>query len=139
VQNCLFLRDYIKKLLKSGGVVSDLGFVAAVNVHHYPSKLQINLCKISCVYVFIDVSSVTVFMLLYKAVESRRMRWAGHIAPMGEKRNASRILVGKPEGKRPLGRPRLRWMVNIKMDYRSDGMVWIGLICLRIRTSGGLL
>jgi hypothetical protein len=44
---------------------------------------------------------------------SRRMRWAEHVARMGEKRNAYRILVGKPEGKRPLGRPRLRWVDNI--------------------------
>jgi hypothetical protein len=47
-----------------------------------------------------------------------RMRWAGHVARMGEKRNACRILVGKPEGKGPLGRPRRRWVDNIKMDLR---------------------
>jgi hypothetical protein len=60
----------------------------------------------------------------------------------GEKRNANRILVGKPEGKEPLGRPRRRWVDNMKMDRREirwDGMVWIGLIWLRIGTSGGLL
>jgi hypothetical protein len=57
-----------------------------------------------------------------------------------ETRNAYRtILVGKPEGKRPLGRPRHRWVDDIKMDLRQDGMVWIGLICLRVRTSGWLL
>jgi hypothetical protein len=56
----------------------------------------------------------------------------------GEKRNAYRIFVGKPEGKIPLGRPRHRCVDNIKMDLR-DGMVWIGLIWLRIGTSGGLL
>jgi hypothetical protein len=55
---------------------------------------------------------------------------------MGETRNAYRILVGKPEGKRPLGRPGRRWVDNIKMDLRE---VWIGLVWLRIRTSGGLL
>jgi hypothetical protein len=45
-----------------------------------------------------------------------RMRWAGHVVRMGEKRNAYRLLVGKPEGKRPLGRPRCRWVDNIRMD-----------------------
>jgi hypothetical protein len=51
-------------------------------------------------------------------IKSRRMRWAGHAERMGEKRNAYRILVGKPEGKRPLGRSRRRWVDNIKMDLR---------------------
>jgi hypothetical protein len=56
------------------------------------------------------------------------MRWAGHVARIGEKRNAYRILVGKPEGKRPLGRPRRRWVDNIKMDLREirrEGIDWI--------------
>jgi hypothetical protein len=58
---------------------------------------------------------------------------------MGEKRNAYRILVGKPEGKRSLGRPRRRCVDNIKMWFseRQDGVVWIGSIWLRIGTSGG--
>jgi hypothetical protein len=51
-------------------------------------------------------------------IKSRRMRWAGHVAQMGEKRNACRLLVGK-SGKRPLGRPRRRRMDNIKMDLRE--------------------
>jgi hypothetical protein len=54
------------------------------------------------------------------------MRWAGHVARLGEKRNAYSILVGKPEGKRPLGRPRRRWVDNIKMDLR-DRMGWIDM------------
>jgi hypothetical protein len=59
---------------------------------------------------------------------------------MGEMRNAYRILVGKPDGKKPLGRPRRRWVDNINMILeKQDGMVWIGLIRLRIGTSGGLL
>jgi hypothetical protein len=51
-------------------------------------------------------------------IKSRKMRWAGHVALMGEKRNAYRILVGKPEEKRPLGRVRRRWVDNIKIDLR---------------------
>jgi hypothetical protein len=58
---------------------------------------------------------------------------------MGKKRSACEILVGKPEGKRPLGRPRRRRVDNIKTDLREDGMVWTGLIWLRLGTSGGLL
>jgi hypothetical protein len=72
-------------------------------------------------------------------IKSRRIRWAGHVARMGEKRNAYRILVGKPEGKRSMGRPRRRWVDNIKMDLRYiewDGMDLTDLA--QIRTSGGL-
>ena len=54
-------------------------------------------------------------------VKSRRMRWAGHVAHMGEGRGVHRVLVGKPEGKRPLGRPRRRWEDTIKMDLREVG------------------
>jgi hypothetical protein len=67
---------------------------------------------------------------IIRMIKSRRMRWAGHVASVGEKRNAYRILVEMPEGKRPLGRPRRRWVDNIKMDLREigrDGMDWIGL------------
>jgi hypothetical protein len=51
-------------------------------------------------------------------MKSRRMRWAGHVARMGETRNAYRILMGKPEGKRPLGRSRRRWVENIKIALK---------------------
>jgi hypothetical protein len=66
---------------------------------------------------------------IIRMIKSRRMRWAGHVAPM-EKRNAYRILLGNPEGKRPLGRPRCRWLDNIKMDLREigwDDMDWSDL------------
>jgi hypothetical protein len=53
---------------------------------------------------------------IIRIIKSRRMKWAEHVARMGEKRNVYRLLVEKPEGKRPLGRPRRRWMDNIKMD-----------------------
>jgi hypothetical protein len=59
-----------------------------------------------------------------RTIKSRRIRWAGHVARMGEKRNAYRILVGKPEGNRPLARPRRRWVDNIKI---GDTMGWGGL------------
>jgi hypothetical protein len=64
----------------------------------------------------------TLIESFYNAViKSRRMRWTGHVARMGEKRNAYRILLGEPEGKRPLRRPRCRWVDNIKLDLRERG------------------
>jgi hypothetical protein len=65
---------------------------------------------------------------IIRTIKSRMMRWAGHVARMGEKRNAYRILVGKPEGRRPLGRPRSMWVDNIKMDIREIG--WDGVDCV---------
>ena len=56
-----------------------------------------------------------------RVIKSRRMRCAGHVARMGEERVAYRVLVGKPEGKRPLGRPRRRWVDNIRMDLQEVG------------------
>ena len=67
---------------------------------------------------------------IVRVIKSRRMRWAGHVAHMGEERGVYRILMGKPEGKRPLGRPRRRWVDNIRMDLLEVGcgyMDWIGL------------
>jgi hypothetical protein len=54
-------------------------------------------------------------------IKSRRMRWTGYLSQMGEKRNACRVLVGEPAEKRPLRKPRCRWMNNIKMDLREIG------------------
>ena len=65
-----------------------------------------------------------------RVIKSRRMRWAGHVARMGEDRGMYRVLVGKPEGKRPLGRPRRRWVDNVRTDLqevRCGYMDWIGL------------
>jgi len=67
---------------------------------------------------------------IVRVIKSRRMTWAGHGARMGEERGVYRVLVGKPEGKRPLGRPRRRWVDNIRMDMQEVGcgyMDWIGL------------
>ena len=66
---------------------------------------------------------------IVQVIKSRRMRWAGHVARMGEERGANRVLVGKPEGKKPMGRPRRRW-VDIRMDLQEVGcgyVDWIGL------------
>jgi len=63
-------------------------------------------------------------------IKSRRMRWAGHVACIGEERGVCRVLVGKMEGRKPMGRPRCRWVDNIRMDLQEVGcgyMDWIGL------------
>ena len=68
---------------------------------------------------------------IFRLIKSIRIIWAGHVARMGERRGVYRVLVGKPEGKRPLGRPRRRWEDNIKMDLQEvgcGGMDWIQLI-----------
>jgi len=64
---------------------------------------------------------------IVRVIKSRRMRWAGHVARMGEGRGVCRVLVGKPEGRRPLGRPRHRWVDNIRMQVGYGYMDWIGL------------
>ena len=67
---------------------------------------------------------------IVRVIKLRRMRWAGHVARMGEEREVYRDLVGKPVGTRPLGRPRVRWVDNIRTDFQEVGcgyMDWIGL------------
>jgi len=61
---------------------------------------------------------------IVRVVKSRRIRWAGHVARMGQGRGMHRVLLGKPEGKRPLGRPRRRWEDNIKMELQEVGRGW---------------
>jgi hypothetical protein len=73
-------------------------------------------------------------------IKLRRMRWAGQVARMGERRGVYRVLVGKPEGKRPLGRPRRKGGIILRWIFRKwDVRVWFGSSWLRIRTGGGLL
>jgi hypothetical protein len=79
-----------------------------------------------CVQIFYFCGLVVIIRM----IKSKRMRWVGHVARMGEKRNAYRILVENPEGKRPLGRPRRRWVDNIKINLKEigwDGGDWIDL------------
>jgi hypothetical protein len=77
---------------------------------------------------------------IIRQVKSRRMRWVGHVARMGEDRKVYKVLVGKPEGKRPLGIPRRRWEDGIRMDLSEIGLGggWIGFDWLRTGTGGGL-
>jgi hypothetical protein len=77
---------------------------------------------------------------IIRVIKSRRMRWSGHVARMGEKRGEYRSLVGRLEGRRPLGRPMHIWEDNIKMDLQEVGWVaWTGLSWLRIGRGDGLL
>jgi hypothetical protein len=87
----------------------------------------------NCIMVnFITGSSLTIV----RVIKSGRMRWAGHVARMGEGRGVYRVSVWRPEGKRPLGRPRRKWEVNIKMDLREmgiDGANWSQLAQGRVQ------
>jgi hypothetical protein len=68
--------------------------------------------------------------IIFVGLGMEMMRWAGHVARMGEKRNMYRLLVGRQEGKRPLGRPRCRWINNIKIDLSEIGLSVVDWICL---------
>jgi hypothetical protein len=76
---------------------------------------------------------------IVQVIKLRRMRWAGHVAHMGEGRGIYRVFVGKPEGKRPLGRPRHRWEDNIKMGFQEVGYGCMEWIWLSQDTGGGHL
>jgi hypothetical protein len=67
---------------------------------------------------------------IIRIIKSRRMKWAGHVTRMGEKRNVYKLLIGKPEGRRPLGRPRRRWIDNIKIYLLEIGLSVVDLIGL---------
>jgi hypothetical protein len=67
---------------------------------------------------------------IVRVIKSRKMRWERHVARMGEGKGVNRVLVGRPEGKRPLGRPRRRWEDNIKLDFKETGIDGAKLIRL---------
>jgi hypothetical protein len=83
-----------------------------------------------------DEGSVHSSLNIVRVIKLRRIRWAGHVAHMGEGRGVYRVLVGRPKGKRPLGRPRHRWEDNIKLDLRErgiNGANWIQLAQDRVQ------
>jgi hypothetical protein len=86
--------------------------------------ISVFVVMLSLILMFHYCSKFVTYYLIIRQIKSRRMRWAGHVARMGEGRNVYRVLVGKPEGKRLLGRPRHRWEDGIKMDLREIG--WEG-------------
>jgi hypothetical protein len=95
----------------------------------FPANFHSTSCSI-----FTSLSIIVAVVI--RVIESRRMRWAGHVAWIWENRNAHRILVGKSEGKRSVGIRKRRWENNIKMDLREIGCgTWTGLISLRIGTN----
>jgi hypothetical protein len=74
-------------------------------------------------FIFLEITVILVSSPnIVRVIKSRRMRWAGHVARMGEGKGAYRVLVGRSEGKRPLGRPRRRWEDNIKLDLGEIGI-----------------
>jgi len=78
-----------------------------------------------------DIKNFTLLNIMLsnivRVIKSRRMRWAGHVARMDEERGVYGVLVGKPEGKRPLGRPRRKWVDNIRMDLQEVGCGYMDL------------
>jgi hypothetical protein len=79
---------------------------------------------------------------IIRQIKSKRMKWTGHVERMGQETKVYKVSAGKPEGKRPLGRPRCRWEDGIRMDFTCLGVwlgVWRGFSWLGIGTSGGLL
>jgi hypothetical protein len=78
-------------------------------------------CIRSLFHIYMKLNDLYSLPNIVQVVKSRRMRWAGHVARVGEDRGVHRVLVGKPEGKRPLGRPRRRWEDNIKMNFQEVG------------------
>jgi hypothetical protein len=103
-------------------ISSDEGSGFITNIFEHLSKLIAKMKMSQAIMVIIGI--------IVRVIKSRRMRWAGHVARIGEGRCLYRVLVRKHEGKRPLGRPRRRWEDNIKMDLQEVGcgsMDWIGL------------
>ena len=100
--------------------------IHTISQNHRLYSINQYICITNLEAAIVRISTPNIVLL----IKSRRMRWAGHVARMGEERGVYRVLVGKPEGKRPVGRPRRRWVDNIRMDLQEVGcgyVDWIGL------------
>ena len=98
------------------------------------------MCLLYCRSINEELNDLYCSSNIVRVIKARRMRWAGHVARMGERKGVHRVMVGKPEEKRLLGRPRRSWKDNIKMDLQEVGCgVWTGSSWLRIGTGGGHL
>jgi hypothetical protein len=113
---CVFKVCSVPMEINTFAVARQLGH--NVRTHWYYIIHKPRLLRISTPLVPYSYSSPDII----RQVKSRRMRWAGHVARMGEERKVYKVLVGKPEGKRPLGRPMRRWEDGIRMDLREIGL-----------------
>jgi hypothetical protein len=116
-----FTSDSRKTFLKTSGLnlmSSFVGLLLDRGMLNSNYSLSFGLQNHTTVY---ELNNLESSPNIIRVIKSRRMRWAGHVAHMGEKRGVYRILVGRPEGRRPLGKPRRRWEDNIKMDLQEVG------------------
>jgi hypothetical protein len=104
-------------MTKSNEVKDSGSKLSLLLISCFTSELYLILCK----YMYAHFSLYSSPDII-RQVKSRRMRWVGHVACMGEERKVYKVLVGKPKGKRPLGRPRRRWEDGIRMDLREIGL-----------------
>jgi hypothetical protein len=117
VRNWNFIHDEINTRLNSGNAWYHLDAIR-LSSHLLSKNSKSRIYRTIIMSVTFMHSSPSIIRI----IKSRRMRWAGHVTRMGEKRNVYMLLVGNPEGKRPLGRPRHRWIDNIKIDLLEIGL-----------------
>ena len=137
------IRDHMLVLSNSAGLICiSLCQIQMTDLSNEMLSMNHGKFKFKIILKFAAATEVTkrITKSVLRVVKSRRMRWAGHVARMGDDRGVHRVLVGKPEGKRPLGRPRRRWEYNIQMGLQKvGGGVGTGWSWLRIGIGGGHL
>ncbi|PNF43455.1 hypothetical protein B7P43_G11492 [Cryptotermes secundus] len=140
ITNQNLIQEEIKRRLNSGNAYYH-SVQKLLSSCLLPKKIKIRIYKTTILPVVLygcetrklhneELHNLYISPSISRMIKSRRMRWAGYVARMGERQNAHRILMGKPKREKPLGRPRRRWVDNIKMDLREigwDGMDFIDL------------